>query len=108
MSILRQCWLYDPSVVPLAIRKLLSSKHSRMTDTELETLDLSEGEASTRKLRLFTRGSVQFAISENEIAAIEKWRAPAPLPNAPDSVLGVVGIQGRMLTVLDLSKIVGT
>lgn len=60
-----------------------------------------------RKLRLFTRGSVDFAILENEITAIENWRAPTPLPNAPESVLGVVGIQGRMLTVLDIAKIPG-
>ena len=79
-----------------------------MSETELEILNPSEGDASTTKLRLFTRGSVQFAILENDIAAIESWRVPAPLPNAPNSVLGVVGIQGRMLTVLDLAKIPGS
>ncbi len=60
-----------------------------------------------RKFRLFKRGSVDFAILENEITAIEDWRTPTPLPNAPESVLGVVGIQGRMLTVLDIARISG-
>ena len=78
-----------------------------MSDTELETLSPSDRDEATTKLRLFTRGSVQFAISEKEITAIENWRSPAPLPNAPESVLGVVGIQGRMLTVFDLAKISG-
>jgi chemotaxis signal transduction protein len=67
----------------------------------------SSSEPNIRRFRLFTRSNVDFAISENEIAAIEDWRAPAPLPNAPDSVLGVVGIQGRMLTVLDIARISG-
>lgn len=70
-----------------------------------ETSDRSPGETNKRKFRLFTRGSVDFAISGSEITATENWRTPTPLPNAPDSVLGVVGIHGRMLTVLDLAKI---
>jgi chemotaxis signal transduction protein len=77
-----------------------------MSDTEIETLTPSAGDET--KLRLFTRSSVQFAILENEIAAIENWRVPAPLPNAPESVLGVVGIQGRMLTVIDVAKLAGS
>ncbi len=40
-------------------------------------------------------------IFEDEIAAIAEWRRPTPLPHAPPAVLGVVSIQGRMLTVLD-------
>ncbi|MEK6282149.1 MAG: chemotaxis protein CheW [Acidobacteriota bacterium] len=58
-----------------------------------------------RELRLFTVGSVQFGIFEDEIAAIAEWRDPVPLPHAPESVIGVVGIHGRMLTVLDLARI---
>lgn len=72
-----------------------------------ETSDFSPGETNKRRFRLFSRGPVDFAISENEITATENWRAPTPLPNAPDSVVGVVGIHGRMLTVLDLAKIAG-
>jgi chemotaxis signal transduction protein len=44
---------------------------------------------------------------EDDIATIVQWRKPAPLPHAPQSVLGVVSIQGRMLTVLDLATLVG-
>jgi chemotaxis signal transduction protein len=78
-----------------------------MTDDTREMTDPIGTEPTMRKLRLFTRGSVEFAILENEVTALESWRAAAPLPNAPDSVLGVVGIQGRMLTVLDLAQIAG-
>ena len=64
----------------------------------------SEGEEKdrTRKLQLARAGSLQFGIFADEIATIADWREPTPLPHAPKSVLGVVSIQGRMLTVLDL------
>jgi purine-binding chemotaxis protein CheW len=42
-------------------------------------------------------------IFENEIATVATWREPTPLPQAPQTVLGVVSIQGRMLTVLNLA-----
>ena len=55
--------------------------------------------------QIFRVGSRQFAVRENEIATIADWRRPAPLPHAPPAVMGIVSLQGRMLTVLDLSKI---
>ena len=41
----------------------------------------------------------------DEVMTIADWREPAVLPHAPTAVLGVVSIQGRMLTVLDLSQL---
>jgi chemotaxis signal transduction protein len=58
-----------------------------------------------RNLQLLRAGSFQLAIFEDEIATAVEWRDPAPLPYAPTSVLGVVSIQGRMLTVLDLATL---
>jgi chemotaxis signal transduction protein len=66
----------------------------------------SNAQTSSRQLRLFTAGSRHFGIFEDEIATIAEWREPARLPHAPESVMGVVGIQGRMLTVLDLARMV--
>lgn len=63
-------------------------------------------EATGGKLQLVRAGSSQFGIFADEISAIVVWQEPAPLPHAPSSVLGVVSIQGRMLTVLDLAAIV--
>ena len=65
----------------------------------------SKAETASRKLRLFTAGLRHFAIFEDQIATITQWREPAPLPHAPESVMGVLGIQGRMLTVLDLARL---
>ncbi|MDQ1728020.1 MAG: purine-binding chemotaxis protein CheW [Pyrinomonadaceae bacterium] len=61
-----------------------------------------------RTLQLLQAGSQQFAIFNDEIAAIVDWREPTPLPHAPLAVLGVVTIQGRMLTVLDLARLAQT
>jgi len=58
-----------------------------------------------RKLQLVHAGGSQFGIFVDEISAIVSWQEPAPLPHAPSSVLGVVSIQGRMLTVLDLAAL---
>jgi len=52
-------------------------------------------------------GSTHFGIFTDEIATIAAWREPTPLPHAPKSVLGVVSIEGRMLTVLDLAMLAG-
>ena len=60
-----------------------------------------------RKLQLLQTGSSHFGVFVDEIATIEPWREPTPLPHAPRSVLGVVSIQGRMLTVLDLARLQG-
>lgn len=57
------------------------------------------------RLQTFRAGNLVFGILEDEIATVADWREPAPLPNAPPAVLGVVSIQGRMLTVLDPSQL---
>jgi purine-binding chemotaxis protein CheW len=65
-------------------------------------------EGKARKLQLIQVGHSQFAVFADEISVIVPWREPTPLPHAPGSVLGVVSIQGRMLTVLDLATLLFT
>ena len=62
-------------------------------------------EEQPRTLQLFSFGEAQFAVLADEVMAITEWREPAALPHAPASVLGIVSIHGRMLTVLDLSQL---
>ncbi|HBB87515.1 MAG TPA: hypothetical protein DC047_07870 [Blastocatellia bacterium] len=62
-------------------------------------------EQQPRTLQLFSLGAAQFAVFADEVMTIAEWREPAALPHAPASVLGVVNIHGRMLTVLDLSQL---
>ena len=72
---------------------------------EPTTIVDSSARTASRKLRLFSVGSRHFGIFEDQIATVAQWREPAPLPHAPESVIGVLGIQGRMLTVLDLARL---
>ena len=60
---------------------------------------------NSRRLQIIKAGAADFGIYADEIATIIPWQKPAPLPHAPASVLGVVSIQGRMLTVLDLETL---
>lgn len=62
---------------------------------------------STRKVQLVHAGLLRLAIFEDEIATIAEWRQPTPLPRATPAVLGIVSIQGRMLTVLDPVVLLG-
>jgi purine-binding chemotaxis protein CheW len=67
----------------------------------------TNSEPEGRKLQLFQAGSSQYGIYADDIVTIVPWREPTPLPHAPKSVLGVVSIQGRMLTVLGLRTLRG-
>ena len=60
-----------------------------------------------RELRLLFAGSSCLGVFADEIEAIVDWRTPTPLPDAPASVLGVVCIRGRMLTVLEVGALLG-
>ena len=62
---------------------------------------------TARKLQLLSVGSLVLGVFEDEIATIAEWRKPTPLPYGSPGVLGVVSIQGRMLTVLDLLPLLG-
>jgi chemotaxis signal transduction protein len=59
----------------------------------------------TRTLQVFAVGKARFAVFADEVMTVAEWREPAVLPHGPDSVLGVVSIQGRMLTVFDPSPL---
>lgn len=67
----------------------------------------TNSEASAHNVQLFGAGDLSFGVFESVVATIADWREPTPLPDAPASVLGVVSIQGRMLTVLDLPLLAG-
>jgi len=60
-----------------------------------------------RNLQLFRAGRLHFGMFADDIATIVAWREPTPLPHAPKSILGIVSVQGRMLTVLDLAALTG-
>jgi purine-binding chemotaxis protein CheW len=68
-------------------------------------LDDLTAQGSVRRVQVVRAGSRYLGIPTENISAIVVWREPTPLPDAPQSVLGVVSVQGRMLTVLDLARL---
>ncbi|HVQ39424.1 MAG TPA: chemotaxis protein CheW [Pyrinomonadaceae bacterium] len=68
-------------------------------------LEQTRADRPTRSLQLFQSASFLCGIFENEIATVSIWRDPTPLPHSPPTILGVVSIQGRMLTVLNLAML---
>jgi chemotaxis signal transduction protein len=49
----------------------------------------------------FTAGARVFAVFADQVDSTAEAKIPAPLPQSPPGVLGVVCVRGRMLTVLD-------
>jgi chemotaxis signal transduction protein len=60
-----------------------------------------------RRMQLVRAGSLELGLFEDEIATIVEWQKPIPLPRAPKAVLGVVSVQGRMLTILNPLGLLG-
>lgn len=59
------------------------------------------------QLQIFRCGHLHFGISAKSIKSVDDWQIPAKLPNAPNAVLGVVGVRGHILTVLDPMTLLG-
>jgi chemotaxis signal transduction protein len=60
-----------------------------------------------RMVRVLFVGARSIGLFATDIETIADWRTPARLPGAPPSVLGVVCIRGRLVTVLDASALLG-
>ena len=61
----------------------------------------------THKLMVARAGALRVAVLADEVDTVADWRAPVPLPGAPASILGIVNVRGRMLTVLDPAALLG-
>jgi purine-binding chemotaxis protein CheW len=58
-------------------------------------------ERERRELLVMRTGARLLGVFADEANGVTEWRRPTPLPRQPLTVLGVVSIRGRMLTVLD-------
>lgn len=61
-----------------------------------------------RGLLLLRAGDCVFAVYAEECECVTPWTEPAPLPHAPGTVLGVVSVRGRIRTVLDPTRLLGS
>lgn len=67
-------------------------------------------ESSSREgheLMLAQAGTWHIGLFAEEVESVAAWRSPVPLPHAPPAVLGVVSVNGRMLTVIDPAVLLG-
>lgn len=73
------------------------------------TLGLAhEEDARERRELLVARCGVRLiAVFAEEAERVVAWKRPSPLPNGPESVLGVVSVRGRISTVLDPLSLLG-
>jgi len=76
--------------------------------TETFEGQIDQANAKPTRLQIVRVGSLRCAFPAAEVSAIVAWHEPAPLPNAPQSVLGVVSVHGSMFTVLDLAELTST
>ena len=60
-----------------------------------------------RQRRTLHIGSKQVGVFEDDVFTVAQWCEPTPLPFAPDSVLGIVAIESRMFTVLEMGNHLG-
>ena len=87
------------------------SHHSCRCNLFIVTIELqnsSEADntpATTPRLIVMRVGSLDVGVFEDEVHSINEWSEPTPLPFSPDAVRGIVSIEGRMFTVLEISSL---
>jgi chemotaxis signal transduction protein len=59
------------------------------------------------KLLLLRLGSLKLAVDSDQVLATCEWLVPTPLPFAPEPVKGIISIDGRMFTVLEIGQLFG-
>jgi purine-binding chemotaxis protein CheW len=57
----------------------------------------------TRGFVLFRLGDEEYGIPIEQVLAIIRYEQPMPVPRAPEGVLGVINLRGRVIPVLDLT-----
>jgi purine-binding chemotaxis protein CheW len=87
---------------------LPQNSYNQTLMTQNAASDSNEAPANGKTgFRLISTGGQSLALPADEIESVSDWRQPTPLPNAPASVLGVILIRGRVLTLLDGGALLG-
>lgn len=68
---------------------------------------MTNRESNVDKLLLLTLGSLKLAVDAEEVLTTCDWMLPTPLPFAPEPVKGIVSVDGRMFTVLEIGRLFG-
>lgn len=73
---------------------------------EAEAID-SQPTADQLQCLTFALSSEVYAVDVLEVKEIRSWSEPTPMPETPDSVLGVMNLRGAIIPVIDLRHLLG-
>lgn len=60
-----------------------------------------------RSVVIFRLGSEHYGLGIEHVEGIIRFEQPTPVPRAPESVLGVINLRGRVIPVVDLCRRLG-
>jgi chemotaxis signal transduction protein len=63
--------------------------------------------SATQSHLVFRLESVSLGVPEEQVLSVNNWNQPTPLPFAPDAIRGIVAIEGRMFTVIEIGSLLG-
>jgi purine-binding chemotaxis protein CheW len=66
-----------------------------------------DASAKMKKFVIFELHDNKFAVPVEQISQITKFDKAFPLPNAPEYVLGVINLRGRIISLIDLERRLG-
>jgi chemotaxis signal transduction protein len=72
-----------------------------------QVLDLEQAARERREVVVVRAGGRWLGVFSEEVAGVESGKAPTPLPHAPEAVMGIVSVRGRILTLLDPLPLLG-
>jgi purine-binding chemotaxis protein CheW len=58
----------------------------------------------SRSFVLFRLGDEEYGLPIERVRTIIRYEPPMPVPRAPDDVLGVINLRGRVVPVIDLTR----
>jgi purine-binding chemotaxis protein CheW len=73
----------------------------------MEQASSSVGASERQEIVVVRAGGRLLGVPAEEVAGVERWRKPTPLPHATPAVLGIVSVRGRILTLLDPLALLG-
>jgi serine/threonine protein kinase/chemotaxis signal transduction protein len=93
------------SSVKAVLQQMLLPDRKQSPAPALE--DAQESKRDRCELMVAQAGAWRIGVLADEADGVLTGRTPVPLPHAPQSVLGVVNMRGRMLTVIDPLVLLG-
>jgi len=66
-----------------------------------------DDDAATVQVLEFLLGSERYAVDTSSVREVNVLKEITPVPRTPDFILGVIGVRGRICSVVDLGRVFG-